>query len=81
MRFGDLFEWKGLGDDRPKGKRGQSIKDKSFGCTQSRRIASSSACTLRDVRVVAIGIAPIVFAIWMTASPTLLNEEISCGCR
>lgn len=39
MRFGDLFERKGPGDNRPKGTRGQSVKNESFGCAQSRRIA------------------------------------------
>ena len=35
--------------------------------------ASSSACFLALVRVVAIGVAPTMRAIWMAARPTLLE--------
>ena len=38
--------------------------------------ASSKACRLAEVRVSAIGIAPILFAIWIAASPTLLDAAV-----
>ena len=38
--------------------------------------ASSRACFLADVRVTAIGVAPTMLAIWIAASPTLLDAAV-----